>query len=216
MSSGFGEYERVTVEITGLAAMLRTVSPEVLKKATASAMNKTTDQARTWVSSEIRKVYNLTTANLRGRLEVSFRASPENLQTIIIARGRGFNLYEFAAKQSGVRVMRAGPRKSNDYYTVRTKKGYPGGVSVLVKFSSGRKDVITDPKAFIAVLKNGVRAVLSRVGKKRLPVHFHYGPGLATMFAAKPIYEGTKKIVLEKFGPIFQHEFEYYKAQVSG
>jgi hypothetical protein len=205
----------ISVRLEGFDEALKLFDPSAVRKAAASTLNKSAAQGKTEASRAIREVYNISAARLNQYLRISVKAREGALSAIISGRGRGLPLYEFGAKQEGVRVKVAGAGKhAEKYITLKGKRTRGGAVSVLVKKTAGRKPVLTDPKAFIQRMPSGHIGVIRREGPERYPVRELYGPGAAVMFANPDVMDRVIKRINEKFSDIFLHDLEYYQKQV--
>jgi hypothetical protein len=165
---------------------LEQLQEDIAARATASAVNKTIDQAKTSMSSEIRAEFNISASKVRDALRVNRATYRNGLFTIEASlesptqRGRSLNLINFDARQTSQ------------------------GVTVKIKKSGGRKLI---RGAFIA---NGGRTVFIRVGKKRLPIKAEQTIGVAQMFNTKRINARVVKFIEDKFPTIFEHEVQFY------
>lgn len=169
-------------EVHRLMGQLR---QDIATKATARALNRTVEGARTDMSREIRSEFNLTAAYVRQRLSIRRASAVAGLRLTAELRGgdgkrRSANVIAFAARQ--------------------TSKG----VSVKIRRDGGRK-VISG--AFIA---NKGRTVFMRVGAKRLPIKAVQTIDVPQMFNTQRIRSRVVRAIEAKFPAIWAREASYY------
>jgi hypothetical protein len=176
---------KVKTNFPEVTRQLDQLHSDLVKRALVRAFNRTIEQARTDMSREIRKEFNITAAKVNAALRIE-RATFHDLRgpqaTLLVPaqRGRSLNLINFGARQ--------------------TRRG----VSVQVKKGSGRKVI---PGAFIA---NDGKTVFKRVGKARLPIKALQTIDIAQMFNSKKIMATVERAMREKFKKNFEHEASYY------
>jgi len=159
---------------------------DVAKRATASAINRTMEQARTAMSREIRQEFNISAGKVNQSLRITkatLSGGLYRLQAVLESptqRGRSLNLINFAARQTSKGV------------TVKVKKG-------------GARKLI--PGAFIA---NDGRTVFKRVGKARLPIKALQTVDVAQMFNTKRINAKVVAFMQAKFPEVFAREAAYF------
>ena len=167
-------------------AQLKQLQEDVAKQATARALNRTVEQARTAMSKEIRQEFVLPAAKVNQALRINrARASGGlfNLEASLESptqRGRSLHLGNFAARQ--------------------TKKG----VSFKVKRTGQR---VTIPGAFLI---NGGKTVMIRTGKGRLPIKALQTIDVAQMFNTKRINAKVVQVIKDRFPTIFTREAKFY------
>jgi hypothetical protein len=148
-------------------------------------VNRTIDQAKTDMSREIRKEFNVSAAYVRERLRVrraSFKTGRFTVEAQLIGgdgKRRSANVIAFAAKQG--------------------KKG----VSVKIKKTGGRKVI---EGAFIA---NKGRTVFRRVGASRLPIEPVRTIDVPQMFTTRRINSSVIRAIQTKLPVIFEREARY-------
>lgn len=162
---------------------------QVYQQAAVSAINKTAKQAKTAMSREIRREYNLPARKVNESLRVVRATYSQGVANIGAAlespseRGRSLNLIHFGAKQT------------------------PQGLSVKIKRVGGRGLV---QGAFIG---NKGRTVFRRVGKQRLPIEPVQAVGVPQMFNTRRINEAVQQFVRDKFPEVFAREARYYASK---
>lgn len=198
----------VEIELQGIDEALKNLNPEVVKKATVSAVNKMADQAKTQTSKMVREGYNIAPSRLNKYLYVAAKASANNIVSTIIGRGRGLALSYFGAKQVGVVT-----KKTGSYYNrraIRDTSGKRRGGQVTVEVKRGSRKVVSgEPKRFMITTKAGHIGVFHRESSKRLPLNQEFGPGIGGLFGSKMIMPRVKSFINEKFIQIFQHELKW-------
>ncbi len=171
-----------TVELLGVKEALQKFDPTIVSKATTAALNKVGSQAFTVASKEIRSQYNIKASDLKKTFAFK-RASGSMWLAEIQAKGKGTPLIYFAAKQ--------------------TKKG----VTAKVLRAQGRK---TYPSRFITTMKSGYKGVFVREGKARLPIKQEFRVGIATAFGSKKIMDIARKVITDKWVPVFKNAMDFY------
>jgi len=166
---------------------LKQLQDDVAKQATARALNRTVEQAKTAMSKEIRQEFVLPAATVNQSLFISrakFKGGTVNLEaslSSISQRGkRSLNLAHFQARQ--------------------TSKG----VSFKIKKGGPRKTI---PGAFLI---NGGKTVMIRVGKQRLPIKALQTINVAQMFNTKRINAKVVQVINDRFPTIFAREAKFY------
>lgn len=168
-----------------VARQLASLQKDVATQATARALNRTVEQAKTAMSREIRAEFVLPAAKVNQSLRINrakagaaflLQASLESPAK----RGRSLNLANFAARQG--------------------KKG----VSFKIKRTGQR---VTIPGSFLI---NGGKTVMIRVGKKRLPIKALQTIDVAQMFNTKRINAKVVNLIKDRFPEIFAREAKFY------
>lgn len=179
----------ITTNFPDVQRALYGLHADIRDKAMASALNKTTAQAKTSMSKEIRAEFVLPAAKVAQALRVN-RARPSGRSVILEAslesptkRGRSLNLAAFAAR--------------------RTAKG----VSFKVRRDGGRKTI---PGSFLI---NGGKTVMIRVGKERLPIKALQTIDVAQMFNTKRINARVVRFIESKLPAIFANEARFFTAR---
>jgi hypothetical protein len=199
------------IKLEGVDKALEMLDPRNVVNAATRAINDVAEQGMTGAKKEITGEYNIKYSRLSQYLRLTTRAKGNNPEAAITGKGRGLSLSYFDAKQEGqsTRTLRIGKEK---FKSVIRKTGhrYGGKVTALVRKVGGRKEVVTDPRSFMAQTKSGHIAVFQRTGKARLPLKELLGPGVGGLFGSKKIMDNTKKIINEKFKPRFEYWINYY------
>lgn len=169
-----------TIKIDGLNVQIEDLenAPVNIKKAASRAMNRALDRARTRTALAIRKEVALPAAYLNpssGRLAVSQRASPDNLEGRVRGAFRATSLARFA-KGAAVRgrpiSIEVTPGR-----TVQLPKAF------LIKLKG--KDGATDSRAnFGLAVRTGAGTIRrSRAAKRLAPgLYLLYGPSIHQAF----------------------------------
>jgi len=166
--------------------MLGDLQADVARQATARALNRTVEQAKTAMSREIRSQFVLPAARVNEALRINkasatggaFRLEAELFPQR--KKGRSINLAAFdarkVAKGWSFRIRRDGPRQ-------------------LI------------PGAFM--INNG-KTMMIRVGKSRLPIKALQTIDVAQMFNTKRINAKVVELIRAKFPEIFEREAKFY------
>jgi hypothetical protein len=179
---------------------LEQMREDIASKATARAINRTIEQARTDMSREIRQEFVLTADEVRSQLRIrraSFRGGRLTIEAALIggrANGRSLNLIRFVERKT---TIAEGKR--------RKKAGTQEQLFVKIKRAGGKKAL--GPKAFIG---NKGRTVFERVGAKRLPIRPLRTIDVAQMFNTRRINDAVTRKMREKFPAIFAREAAFY------
>ena len=201
----------VDIKLEGIEEAIAMFDPAKARRAAASAVNKTADQAKTLASRLIREEYNIKAGDLNKYLIITARATSATIYAVITGKGRGLALSYFSARQTNITILGTGRGRKRKKILTRTRYGVrPGPVTVQVKVSTGRKPVETDPKAFLTQFKSGHIATVHRQGQKRLPLKELFGPGISHIFASKKILDAVQKVIAETFPETFAHELQFY------
>ena len=163
---------------------------DVRAKVSASAVNKTMEQARTQMIREITGEFAVKASFVRERLRISrasFKQGAFSIQASLSGTGKiSANVIAFSARQVST------------------------GVSVKIKKAGGRK-IITG--AFIG---NKGRTVFKRVGAKRLPIKAVATINVPQMFNQKRINAAVVAAIKDRFPTIFEREAKFYVARFNG
>lgn len=176
----------ITTNFADVAKRLKELHKDVATQATARAVNRTMEQAKTAMSREIRAEFMLPAAKVNQALRITKAVARGGLFQIEArlesptTRGRSLNLMNFSARQ--------------------TKKG----VTIKIKRNGGRKLI---PGAFIA---NKGRTVFIREGKQRLPIKALQTIDVAQMFNTRRINEKVVQVIRDRFPGIFEREAKFY------
>lgn len=190
-----------TFKIEGIDKALKLFDPNVVRKAVRSTVNKLHRQAKTVSSKEVRKVYNISAAELRKKLKFK-TATLSDLTSVIFIHGRPISLSKFKAKQLKNKMV----------------------VTFKVKKQGGRQRI----NAFMATMPNGHVGVFWRKGSKRLTTKGRYA---GTKTKRQPIFEGKtvsipqmydnpkvfkaiEDLIKSKSGKILDNELEFFLGKV--
>jgi hypothetical protein len=189
----------ITTNFPDVQRQLERLRQDIAGKASASAVNKTIEQARTDMSREIRAEFNLQASEVRQQLRIKrayFKAGNLTIEAALIGgrpKGRALNLIRFVTNKG-----RLAKRKG------KGSKTSPG-LMVQIKRTGGKKAL--GPNAFIG---NAGRTVFQRTGDKRLPIKPLRTIDVAQMFNTKRINEAVVRKVREKFPALFAREAAFY------
>jgi len=189
---------RIHHNISAMTKGLNDLQRREIPRATARALNRVADQAKTQASREIRKRYNVAARAVGAAIALK-RASPSALQARLSATGKAIKLYAFGA---------------------RGKPGRPVTVEVI----KGQRKVV--PGAFIITTKSGHKGVFARGkygasgfqfrkrrtrkgSKHDLPITELVSISVPRAFGAKVVIQALQKLVRDKFEGIFANELAF-------
>lgn len=195
-------------EFQDLDALRDKYNPAVVNRALNSAINKTKNKARTLVSREVRKIYNIKAAKLKAALnEIAIQPTKGKVNDVVIERvlsytGGRISLINFGAKSKVVRVANKKGKK-------KLKRN---AVTVLVKKTSGRKLVKgKDGRgAFIGVGNNFNEHVFMRETDSRKPIVKLWGLSVAEMVNTSKVLNEVDKLVKADLPDQLDHALEYF------
>lgn len=233
-----------SITLTNISEARQLFGGAVVDKAIASTLNKIAAQAKTAVSQEIRKTYNIKARDLNSAMKVQ-RVKAGAHESYIIASGPRFSLIYFDAQQTIIRgndailTKRArGKNGTGGLFSVKTRKGKrQRGVTVKVRHDGGRK-LVVGPKGFGAFLAQGNRGkrgggnsralfnrseekqgrgnfqIFIRQGRERLPIDRLTGPAVAQMLGQKAGV--VQEFIDKESARIFSHELDFFSSKVIG
>ena len=182
-----------------LAKKLDELHEAIKGQATASAINKTIDQARTQMARQITDAYALPSAYVKQRLRVRGASAKGGMTTIEATliggdgKRRAANIIAFAEKKTTLAQARK-----------RAKNGTLNQLYVKVKRAGPAKPL---KGAFIG---NKGRTVFERVGKARLPIKPVQVIDVPQMFTSKAISKSVIDFMNAKFPEVFEREARFY------
>lgn len=177
---------------------------QVYQQAAVSAINKTAKQAKTAMSREIRREYNLPARKVNESLRISaatFKQGVVNINASLESPaeyGRSLNVIHFLEKKG---------RRGRAAQISKGKKGVDQDVRFKIKNSSAS---VVIKGAFVG---NKGRTVFRRVGKQRLPIEPVQAVGVPQMFNTRRINEAVQQFVRDKFPEVFAREARYYASK---
>lgn len=146
----------LTYELTGLDELRRKFDPKMIDKALQQALQLASTKARTRISAEARKLYNVKAGDIS--------------KTVRLQRITGGRMLLYTARMIGLDKFGARQRM------VKTAQGRRRGVSVLVRKTKGRKVV---KHGFTANVHG--EKLWKRETDARLPIRRLFGPSVAHM-----------------------------------
>lgn len=181
---------------------LAALEDDIRRKATASALNKTVDQARVQMQRQIASEFNVQVSYVRERLRVrrAFASGQLQISAELNAgdgRKRSANIIAFVEKS----VSLAQARK-------RAKSGTLNVLRVTVR----RGKTIQLPGAFIG---NKGRTVFKRDGDKRLPISPVQTIDVGQMFNTQRINTAVLRYVEANLPRIFEREAAFFTERFS-
>lgn len=184
---------------------LQTLRSDISSRVTASALNRTVEQARTQMTREITAEYNVTAAYVRDRLAIrraSFKQGTFEMRAELTGgsnRGRAANLIRFVEKS----VTLAQARK-------RAKAGDLNQLRFQIRKAGGKKVI---KGAFIG---NKGRTVFIRTTDKRLPIKALQTIDVAQMFNQRRINARVVALIKTKFPELFARDLKFYLGKFGG
>jgi Prophage minor tail protein Z (GPZ) len=176
----------ITTNFPDVQRALDSMRKDIANKATASALNKVTAQAKTAMSREIRDEFNIAAGKVGQALTIT-RATANGGRLRLEAslqspskRSRSLNLAAFGARQTAK------------------------GVSFKIKKGGGRKTI---PGAFLI---NQGKTVMIRTGKRRLPIKALQTIDVAQMFNTRRINAKVLRFIEDKFPTLFANEAKFF------
>jgi hypothetical protein len=233
----------ISVNLTGIEAARQALGPVVVNKAINSTLNKLAAKAKTEVSKEIRKTYNIKARDLNAQLTVSRARGAGFYEATLSASGPRFSLMYFDPQEIAIRggdailTSRARGRDgSGGLVSRKVKRGSRvRGVTVKVKHAGGRK-LVKGPKGYGGFLAQGRRGQLGGGAARALfnRSEAKQGRGNYQIFMRQgkerfPIDKLTGPAVAQMLGKkasvvqdvinrdaarLFQHEFDFFSRQV--
>ena len=174
----------ISTNFADVAKALTEMHKDVASQATARAVNRTMEQAKTAMSREIRSQFNMSAAYVRDRLRIK-RAYAKAGQFTVSAELVGGD-----GKRRSANVIGFSARKASD------------GVSVQI--SRGKRKTIKG--AFIG---NKGRTVFRRVGDSRLPIEPKRTVDVPQMFTTRKVNAAVIRAIQSKLPAIFEREARY-------
>lgn len=203
---------KISTNFPQIQRQLETMRQDIAEKAVASALNKTVAQARTAMSREIRREFNITTQAVNDALRIR-RATAVRARLQLEAslesrskRGRSLNLINFLERSVSMAAARQ-----------RTKGGEGGTYqlgnrtvrkALQLRFKIRR----TGPKKVIegAFIGNKGRTVFIREGASRLPIKALQTIDVAQMFNTQRINVKVVQLINTRFPAIFANDARFY------
>lgn len=191
----------------------------VTDMAKASALNKIADQAKTQMTREITREFNVTSTYVRERLRVR-RASAAakrfvmeaSLEAIAPGGKRAANLIRFAETIVTMAAARK-RRAAGEGGTQTLRSGGQVTKALELRFKIKR----SGPKKMIkgAFIGNKGRTVFIREGTQRLPIKALQTIDIPQMFNAKRINRVVVEMVKAKLPALLERELKYYLGRYS-
>lgn len=177
---------------------------DIAKHATARALNRTVESARTDMVREIRKSFNVSTTYVRERLAIR-RATFKAGAFVMTAELRGTdkrsaNVIAFMEKSATLAEGRRRVKAEGKRPELRFKIKRIGGKQVI-------------RGAFIG---NKGRTVFRRTGPGRRDIEPVQTISVASMFNAQRVNDVVTRAMLKKFPRNFEREVRFYTAKFKG
>lgn len=183
---------------------LNQLRADIGKHATARALNRTIESARTDMSREIRKTYTVSTSYVRERLAIrraTFKAGRFAMTAELRGTGkRSANVIAFLEKSATLAEGRKRKKAEGKRPELRFKIKRVGGKQVI-------------RGAFIG---NKGRTVFQRTGPGRKDIEPVQTVSVAQMFNAQRVNDAVTRAMVKKFPGIFEREVRFYTAKFKG
>lgn len=188
------------VKIDGLEDALRWFDPKIVDNAAKRAINDAAKKARTAADAEIRKTWNLAKKNLKGKLQVTQKASLEDLAAIVEAKSRPISLSEF-----GVTATRGKVKQTRKGIQILKRASRQQGVSVQILKGKPKTRL---PHAFLGKVGGGHQRVFERMTKSRLPLADRHVITVASMFEKTDVQSAVEDAIDDTFVRRFNHHLD--------
>jgi len=164
------------------------------------SINDAASTARTETKKAISKRYNISpNKEVLPTLSIS-KANRKKLWATLKSKGAPIALTKFKVSPTG-RARR-----------LKRGKGYsPPVYKADVKKDTGERELNGDPKAFIAVMKSGHKAVMERISRKgkSLPLKQLYGPAVPSMMKNDEAMEQIEEAANTELQKRLDHHIQY-------
>lgn len=167
--------------------------PKIVKQSLNSAMNKTTAKAKTFISKEVRKKYDVK-AKAISKVLTQISIKDPVAERVLIYTGSNISLINFGARQ------------------VRVAGGKRKGTSVRIKKAGGRKTIKGPNRygAFIAKGANSNRHVFMRETKERDSIEKLSGPSIPGMISQSGIGDSVDLFVQKEMPQQLDRALDYF------
>lgn len=181
----------IETDFKGVQQSLARLRADVAQQATARALNRTADIAKTAMSREIREEFNLSKAKVDAKLSIrraTFKAGRLGLEAVLSSR-------DPSGKRRAINIINFGARQIK------------AGLSYKIKRSGGRQ---VKADAFIG---NKGRTAFYRPTSKRLPIKPLQTIDVPQMFNTRRINAKVVALIRRRFPDIAQREIAFYVAR---
>jgi hypothetical protein len=196
----------ISTNFPAIQKQLDQMRSDIAEKATARAVNRTIEQAKTDMSREIRQEFVLSADEVRQQLRIrraGFKGGRFTIEAALIGgrpKGRSLNLIRFVDQKVGKREAKRRQKAEGDRPQLRFQIKRAGGKQII-------------PGAFIG---NKGRTVFIRQGNKRLPIKALRTIDVAQMFNTRRVNAAVVRKMREKFPVIFAREAAFYLRKFGG
>lgn len=168
-------------------------APDQIPVVIARAMNRSAKAARTKMTKETTKNYNLKYGEVLNTIKINPRAHKKDLHTTVTSKGPSLSLLKFTVSHP-----KFGGKDKKPLY-VQVKKGK------RVKVNG----------AFVArSTKTGKSYVFTREGRSQYPIHPNQTIPIPWMIASKAVIEEVERYALETFDNRIDHELRFVLGDV--
>jgi len=161
----------VTYDATAVKAMLAKLPEALRDKASAMAINKTADKAKTEMKRQITAIYNLKSTEVGGALNIIKASAKKNVVSASLypttlsgsKKGRAMNVIHFLSAIYGVKTRGSKATKAEI-------SALEGGLGFQFKKIGGTKRIKAVGDKSAPFIGNKGRTVFRRTGKSRTPI----------------------------------------------
>jgi hypothetical protein len=210
----------IQTNFPSIQKQLEQMREDIASKATARAINRTIEQARTDMSREIRQEFVLTADEVRSQLKIrraTFKTGKLEITAALIGgkpKGRSLNMIRFVKKVVTLAAARR-RMKAGEGGRQQLKNGGYNNKALELEFKIKRTGPAKRVKG--AFIGNKGRTVFVRQkGSKRLPIDALRTIDVAQMFNAKRINRAVVNKMQAKFPEIFAREVAFYTKKFGG
>jgi hypothetical protein len=167
----------VTYDARAVQEMLKALPAELRDKASAMAVNKTADKAKTEMKRQITAVYNLKSAEVGGALHTTRASAAKNIMSASLypttlsgsRKGRAMNVIHFLEKSTTLSTARK-RASSNTLYGIGSGGQLLSILYFKFKKKSASKQIAKEGDKSAPFIGNQGRTVFRRTGKSRTPI----------------------------------------------
>lgn len=202
----------ITIKLVGFEEALRTIDPEVAKKATKAALDRTAQSGKTTASEEIRAVWNVKKSDLDPGIKI-YPSRSNDLKAVIAISGKPMSLAYFGAKQIfGATVRsRVGKNLRDGKVTRKLRSAGPLPQGVVVQIMKGKETVMMHSAFLSRMPRKGNIGVFRRSSKDRLPIDEKNVISIASMANRPEVMTAMIKRIQQRWLAEFPHQLKYYQ-----
>jgi hypothetical protein len=175
--------------------VLRTIDPEIFRKAQISALTRVRSRTATFISRAAREKYNVTAATVQGALSRRLK--------IVVRRDQASAYLEYIGRRIGLINF------GGQFRRVNTPRGVRQGATTKLYKKQTR---YLTKRGFIAAGKSANVHIFQREKEdqtKRHPLTVMYGPSIPQMVGSNEVLEQTRQFVEDLYPAELMHQIEY-------